>query len=497
MEMGKLTWSRKRLIFGTGVVFLLLLGTVFGTGVSTMVNAHGGDTSLIHGCVNTTSGDLRLVAGLGLGNPNNNCSGFGGNWVPIDLDDDWSGAGTGSMFVSSLGDNVGIGTTNPRGKLDVAGRIFFQGGYNPSGGGGLNQGLSDNDPAFFLPTFTGVEDSDLRLYVMDNDNDRFSIWGDSCGGGACGSIDASSLAHYFDASGNTYHAGNVGIGTTTTVAKLEVVGRVKAAEGFSGGYRAGEYAALFQDFANNTILWNDPAGGGAVWLIPNPGQGVIIAQDLATLNAGTGAHWVGFDTSDGSLYFNERGSDADVRIFRPATSTLAFQTGLSERVRIDAGGNVGIGTTDPQSKLQIDGGNINVLVSSNANLTLQGDDSTPGNSNASLNFINRSKPNGGSWWHMTHRAGNENIEFHYRPQGFPSDSLPPAVPLVLTPTGNVGIGTTTPQSALQVSGYTQLDLTTGAPPAADCDQASERGRMKVDSAAGLLYICVDSGWVAK
>ena len=63
--------------------------------------------------------------------------------------------------------------------------------------------------------------------------------------------------------------------------------------------------------------------------------------------------------------------------------------------------------------------------------------------------------------------------------------------------GSVGIGTTDPQSALQVSGYTQLDLTSGAPPAADRDEASERGRMKVDNAAGLPFICIDSGWVAK
>ena len=63
--------------------------------------------------------------------------------------------------------------------------------------------------------------------------------------------------------------------------------------------------------------------------------------------------------------------------------------------------------------------------------------------------------------------------------------------------GNVGIGTTNPQSTLQVSGYTQLALTSGAPPSEDCDSASERGRMKVDNAAGLLYICVDSGWVSK
>lgn len=63
--------------------------------------------------------------------------------------------------------------------------------------------------------------------------------------------------------------------------------------------------------------------------------------------------------------------------------------------------------------------------------------------------------------------------------------------------GNVGIGTMDPQSALQVSGYTQLDLTAGAPPAEDCDEASEAGRMKVDPDTDTLWVCITSGWVAK
>ena len=65
--------------------------------------------------------------------------------------------------------------------------------------------------------------------------------------------------------------------------------------------------------------------------------------------------------------------------------------------------------------------------------------------------------------------------------------------------GNVSIGTSNPQSALQVNGYVQLSLTSGEPPAADCDETSEQGRMKIDSTAGvsLIYICTAAGWVAK
>ncbi len=72
------------------------------------------------------------------------------------------------------------------------------------------------------------------------------------------------------------------------------------------------------------------------------------------------------------------------------------------------------------------------------------------------------------------------------------------IPLTLAEEGgNVGVGTTNPQSALQVVGYTQLDLTSGTPPSTDCDASNERGRMVVDSAAGVLYVCVDVGWLAK
>ncbi|MCP4201729.1 MAG: hypothetical protein GY769_07320 [bacterium] len=83
------------------------------------------------------------------------------------------------------------------------------------------------------------------------------------------------------------------------------------------------------------------------------------------------------------------------------------------------------------------------------------------------------------------------------------EDLSPASSIHIKANGNVGIGQSDPSTALDVdgdvsvSGYAELALTSGAPLAADCDEGSERGRMKVDNAAGLLYICADSGWVSK
>lgn len=114
-----------------------------------------------------------------------------------------------------LNNNVGMGTTSPLDRLDVrsamsVNEIKFRG----------TDGGDDTDP-YRLRKFKIGTSNELQLHLNDDYDERLAIYGNSCLSNACGEY-STSLYHYFRTDGNAYHAGSLGIGTTSPAAPLHV-----------------------------------------------------------------------------------------------------------------------------------------------------------------------------------------------------------------------------------------------------------------------------------
>jgi hypothetical protein len=121
------------------------------------------------------------------------------------------------------------------------------------------------------------------------------------------------------------NAGDVGIGTTAPLGKLDARGSVKIGPSGSGAFPAG------------TLLYLDDFVSG--------GTARNITWNLVTTNT---------DSAQISA-LREGASYATSLIFKTANSADAFST---ERMRINSSGNVGIGTIAPQAQFTVGAGNM-------------------------------------------------------------------------------------------------------------------------------------------
>ena len=182
-----------------------------------------------------------------------------------------------------------------------------------------------------------------------------------------------------------YTTGNVGIGTTAPSYKLDVAGDARFGDG------------------NNFNPLIQFAGSGRVAASP-------------------GYSFVG---------------DLDTGMFNPNLgNTLAFTTAGSERLRIDSGGNVGIGTTNPGGKLEV---NFTAAQGATA-LILKTSDSV--NANATIRWQNSSSTNQAGIGSNFNVGDNGALEFL---NGNTTN-------MIIRSSGNVGIGTTAPSAYLDVKG---------------------------------------------
>ena len=267
-----------------------------------------------------------------------------------------------SLLLNPYGGNVGIGTSSPSTKLEVYGtdnsgdrtnpyNVLTVTADNPSlPYNGFGGGMLFKNRAYT----SGIVNS-ARVRSRIN-NDSVSSFGGSLHFDVTptvgGSLTEAMMINY---------NGNVGIGTTSPSSKLQVDG---AGYSFITGYDSGNrrvYIGL--DSAGEPSIQGALSNGTARQISINPSGGNVgigtatPSVELALFNSSTPRFHLQNSTSGtGSTSgFQIALSSTDSYLWNFQNGANIFGTNNSERMRITSTGNVGIGTTSPAAKLDVNG----------------------------------------------------------------------------------------------------------------------------------------------
>ena len=354
----------ERLYFKNAAGVVKLLASNSGSlGTVTSVDVSGGTTGLTtSGGPITSSGTITLAGTLGVANGGTGtATAFTAGSVVFAGASGVYSQDNANFFWDNANDRLGIGTATPSQRLEVNGAMRVGGA---SGVGFIN-----------FSSTVAFDTSAIGCAVTTG-------FGDSLGLAVQNATGVMTLATNSTERMRIDSTGNVGIGTQgpSSYGKLAVIGNI--ATSTDGGtvlsMRANAGATTLGAF-NSTgsfLSFNTNASGsgevermritsaGDVGIgTSSPAAPLSITRDnaafrgqlsLQTVSSANFAQITFYDQStlSGQIY-QGYGSDKEINIVNPLTAGIALWTTNTERVRITAGGDVGIGTTAPNSKLHV------------------------------------------------------------------------------------------------------------------------------------------------
>ena len=413
-------------------------------------------------------------------------------WQKENADWNFNTSSSGSIAISiKPNTNVGIGTSTAMNRLTVAGGTSIGGGYVGSGApaNGLlvegSVGIGTTSPlakfhveqnASAVMMLKEVTPTNGAAFVMESMSQFVLISNES---GTFRIEDNTNLNQPF----NINPTGQVGIGGDAFHSALDVYGRITMRSGATNGY-------IPVSDANGTMTWTDP--NTVLTITPSPwtlngtyihpttitndvGIGTITPEQkldvigYARIGSGAGNTNMGLllATPAPGISLIRAGGRAytDFRIEQDNNAPMTFHTNGLERFRIDAGGNVGIGTTTPglisgaTKYLSI----VNNGPYSNASITsleLKGNTNGGNSLSSMVDFINGLTPTSIARVSAV-TSGSSTTQGQLL---FSTNDGTLSERMRITQTGNVGIGTTTPGTSLEVNGavtYTPVTAAAG------------------------------------
>ncbi len=361
-------------------------------------------------------------------------------------------AGIGDVLVTTYGGNVGIGTPSPGYKLAVEGAIAVQDAQNLWLRGGR----------------VGFENT-----ALNNAAYIYNI-------GASGSSKLNIADSLY-----VIEAGNVGIGATNPIEKLQVVGQLISTGSSSTSATVGVERAIM-DLSNYSATDHSARFGhfrGAE--SAGAGQLRLYTDSVERLRIDAGGN-VGIGETSPTSKLSIKGAQAAIDITRGTTgdskwefssdSTAMYISEMSTGTRDyimtlkETTGNVGIGTTSPQVQLHVAKNspfpNVNAVTSSNTGFVVSGNDglmdllSFDDNTTVATSLgMGRYSQTTGSiidkWglvtWYDTGNEGSnlsDRLAINYGTSKVPWSN---SEKVSITREGNVGIGTTSPGYKLDVA----------------------------------------------